>query len=114
MRNWRVGSITLGFTLLVFGISMLMSRITGFYTLLDVVLWWPVVLILLGIEILASLFLSKEKPSRVNFDGGSIFLITLLVVFALGVSVISHIAVSVLPEYMDTDISTEIIRRFFY
>ena len=101
MRNWRAGSITLGVMLVAFGVSMLAGKIWTSFTILDVVIWWPVVFILLGCEILASLFLSSDKPLKVKFDGGSIFLIGIVLVFAMGLSVVSY-AVGQLPNGIDT------------
>lgn len=91
MRSWRAGSITLGFALLTFGITMLISNFTGSYTILDIAKWWPVLLIILGCEVLASLFLSVEKPLKVKFDGGSIFLIAVIVAFSMAVSTIGFV-----------------------
>ena len=88
MRCWRAGSITLGLALLAFGITMLISNFSGAFTLLDIVQWWPVLLIVLGCEVLASLYLSGEKPLKVKFDGGSIFLIALIVAFSMAVSTV--------------------------
>jgi len=88
MRCWRAGSITLGLALLTFGITMLISNFFGAYTILDIVRWWPVLLIVLGCEVLASLFLSDEKPLKVKFDGGSIFLIAVILAFSMAVSTV--------------------------
>ncbi|HHV98392.1 MAG TPA: hypothetical protein GXX36_02260 [Clostridiaceae bacterium] len=88
MRCWRAGSITLGLALLAFGITMLVSNFTGVFTLLDIVRWWPVLLIVLGCEVLASLFLSADKPLKVKFDVGSVFLIAIIVAFSMAVSTV--------------------------
>lgn len=88
MRCWRAGAITLGLAFLGFGIAMLIGNFTGFYTILDVVHWWPVLLIVLGCEVLASVFLPGEKQFKVKYDGGSIFLIALIVAFCMAVSAV--------------------------
>ena len=68
---------------------MLISNFFGVYTILDIVRWWPVLLIVLGCEVLASLFLSSDKPLKVKFDGGSIFLIAVIIAFSMAVSTVS-------------------------
>jgi len=88
MRCWRAGSITLGLALLAFGIAMLICNFFGVYTILDIVMWWPVLLIVLGCEVLASLFLSGDKPLKVKFDGGSIFLIAVIIAFSMAASAV--------------------------
>ena len=86
MRSWLAGSITLGTALVAFGLSMLVSKVTGAFSITDVVVWWPVLLILLGCEVLAAVFFSDDKPMKIRFSGGSIFLITVLICFSLLVS----------------------------
>lgn len=91
MRSWRAGSITLGVALLAFGITMLVSNFSGTFTILDIAKWWPVLLIILGCEVLASLFLSGEKPLKVKLDGGSIFLIAVIVAFSMAASTVGFV-----------------------
>lgn len=101
MRSWRAGSITLGVALVSLGVSMLISKISGLFTLLDVARWWPILLIILGCEILASLFISGEKPLKVKFDRGSIFLTALILLFTMSLSTVSF-AVGLVPGGFDT------------
>jgi hypothetical protein len=79
MRQWRVGTISMGILLIVVGSICLLSNFTGSYIMIKTLLnWWPVVLILLGIEVLIySLFLKEDSP-RIRFDGFSIFIIMLI------------------------------------
>jgi uncharacterized membrane protein YcaP (DUF421 family) len=92
MRRWRVGSITLGLALIALGIGMLLSRILGTFSLADVAAWWPVLLIVLGAEVLLALFLSDEKLPKVVYDGGSIFLIALVLVFSMCIGAVDYVA----------------------
>ena len=86
MRSWLAGSITLGTALIALGISTLASKITDAFTLLDIVFWWPVLIIILGFEVLAAVFLSRKNPLNVRYSGGSIFLIALIICFSMFIS----------------------------
>lgn len=101
MRSWRAGSLTLGIVLMVFGITLVISNVSGAFTIFEVALWWPVVLILLGCEVLAALRFSDEKPPKVKFDGGSIFLMTLLLIFSIGISTVT-LSAHLVPGGVDT------------
>jgi hypothetical protein len=100
MRSWRTGSITLGISLVAFGVGMLISKFTAAFTLIDAIEWWPVLLILLGCEVLAAFFLADDKSQRIRFDGGSIFIIALMLVFCMAISSVYFLA-SLVPGGMD-------------
>jgi len=84
MSQWKVGSITLGLILIASGILVLISNILGVSFFEQIIIWWPAVLIVLGIEVLISFFLSQEQPSTVHYNGVSIFLIIILIFGMLG------------------------------
>ena len=92
MRSWFVGSITLGTALLAYGICMLAAKVTGALDLADVAAWWPVLLILLGFEVLAAVFIPREKPVRIKFCRGSVFLIGVMITFSMVVSAFIYAA----------------------
>lgn len=100
MRRWRAGSITLGLILISLGTGMLLSKLLGTFSIADVAAWWPVLLIVLGVEILSALFLSDEKPLRVVYDGGSIFLIALILVFSMCIMAVDYVA-GLIPGGLD-------------
>jgi hypothetical protein len=101
MRSWRAGTLTLGIILVVSGVTLVISKVSGAFTIFEVALWWPVVLILLGCEILVALRFSDEKPSKVKYDGGSIFLMTLILIFTIGISAVTF-AAHLVPGGTDT------------
>lgn len=81
MRQWRVGTLSMGLLLVFTGITLLLSH---FYlpAAIDLSLkWWPVVFILLGIEVLAQIYFRKSEPSYLKYDIFSIIII-LFIVFA--------------------------------
>ncbi|SHI88342.1 DUF4097 and DUF4098 domain-containing protein YvlB [Clostridium cavendishii DSM 21758] len=69
MKEWRVGRFTLALSLIVLGISLLTLLFKDNYIISIVVKLWPAIIIILGIEILVSSFLSKDK---MKFDVVSI------------------------------------------
>ena len=71
----RVGTLTLGLTLLCFGILYLLRIFIPQLDYRMVFEFWPVVLILLGIEILLSTI--RMTRVRIRYDGAAIFLIIL-------------------------------------
>ena len=92
-KERRVGTITVGLSLVAFGILFLIRNfIPGldYYTILSL---WPFVLISMGAEILMYRFFSDELQLRM--DGGAIFLLFMLGVFSFTMAVFEFVA-----EYM--------------
>jgi uncharacterized membrane protein HdeD (DUF308 family) len=79
-NNRRVGTLTLGIVLILMGgafLSHLILPELSFSVLLD---FWPVVLIILGIETLVSYWVNKEE--RLRYDGWSIVIMMTLIGFS--------------------------------
>ncbi|MEH7253311.1 DUF5668 domain-containing protein [Neobacillus niacini] len=79
MRTWRVGTFSMGASLVFLGLFLFLSRFMGFDLVHVMTAWWPVLLIVLGIEILLYLFFSRrqEKPI-LKYDVISILFVGLL------------------------------------
>lgn len=76
----RVGTVTFGLVLVVMGALCLLRL---FFPVLNYELifrLWPAVFICLGIEVLLS---SRSPERRIVYDGAAIFLLVLLVLFAM-------------------------------
>lgn len=87
MKNERrVGTFTLGLTLLVFGILFGLHLFFPALDYLTVFRFWPVVLIILGCEILYSCIVKKSVSFR--YDFAAVLMICLLMVFAMGMACI--------------------------
>lgn len=83
IRTHRVGTVTFGLVLVVMGVLFLLQMI---FPALDYVLifrLWPLIFISLGVEVL---FSSRRVEERVVYDGAAIFLLILLVLFAMGMA----------------------------
>ncbi|HHV65279.1 MAG TPA: DUF4097 domain-containing protein [Peptococcaceae bacterium] len=85
MRKWRVGTISMGILLIATGFLLILSELRGYNGAVLILRWWPVILIILGLEILAYLAFSKEDQPRIRLDGLSILLTILIILISAGV-----------------------------
>jgi len=85
MRRWRVGTISTGLLLIATGIILLVSEIQGFNGARVILRWWPVLLIVLGMEILAYVVFSREEQPKIKYDGLSIFLAIFIILLSTAV-----------------------------
>lgn len=88
MKGWRVGTLSMGVLLILVGALLLYGQLSGVSTIELIFNWWPVVLILLGIEVLTYVYLSRSEQPNVKYDGFSIFIIIFIIgttLFAYGI-----------------------------
>ncbi|WP_130837413.1 DUF2157 domain-containing protein [Lachnoclostridium sp. Marseille-P6806] len=76
----RVGGITLGLTLIVFGVLYLVSLVWEKLPVRFVMKLWPCVLILLGIEVLAA---NTKWKDSFRIDGAAVVMTALLLLFTM-------------------------------
>lgn len=79
VRTHRVGSITAGVSMIVFGSMFLIHLLAGVMSYTTIFSLWPVVLIGLGVE----LFLSNFVKKKIVYDKASIFLLITMALFAM-------------------------------
>lgn len=72
MKNRRVGTFTLGLSLIAFGIIFLIALFSKSFDYMAIIKFSPVILILLGIEIILGAILTKDD--KMKYDGLSIFM----------------------------------------
>ena len=82
-RIHRVGSVTAGASMVVFGILLLIHTVFDFIDYQMVFSMWPLILIGLGIELLLSNFSEK----RMVYDKGAVVLLMIMMFFAIGMAV---------------------------
>ena len=82
LKGRRVGTFTAGITLIVFGVLFILHTFIQTFNYTFIFSLWPVILILLGVEILISYIINKDEKLR--YDGGAIALIIILAFFAMG------------------------------
>lgn len=82
-REWRVGTLSMGILLIALGCTLFISQFKGWSSLQIIFKLWPIVLIMLGCEILGYLFFSRKETSIVKYDGFSIFIIILIILLSI-------------------------------
>ncbi|PDZ11215.1 exosporium protein E [Bacillus pseudomycoides] len=75
MRTWRVGTISMGISIITLGCFLLFSTIKGIQVFDNFTAWWPILFIVLGIEILLYVTFSKKEQPIIKYDIFSIFFI---------------------------------------
>lgn len=76
----RVGTLTLGISLVLFGILFLVHMILPAFSYETIFRLWPCMFIILGIEILLS---SRKDNVEFRYDKAAVFLVILLTMFAM-------------------------------
>lgn len=94
MRQWRVGTLTMGLLLVFSGIGLLYAQFDRTGVVDNIFKWWPVVFILLGIEVLVQNYLKKDEGSVLRYDIFSIIIVFLIVVSGLGLHTVSELGLS--------------------
>jgi len=84
----RVGSFTLGIALVAIGIAYLMHLFFPSLSYLMIIQAWPIIFVLLGIEIILSNLKTNETTPFV-YDKTAIFLTAVLILFSMGMGTLS-------------------------
>ncbi len=84
MRQRRVGTLTLGGILILYGILFLLHPIVAGITYHLIFELWPVVFLALGIEVLFSAIRFQDESFK--YDFGAIVILCLLLFFAMGMA----------------------------
>ncbi len=93
MKTHRVGTITFGCILIVLGVLLIVHLFVPELTYTAILNYWPVTLILLGIEILVANFRSEKETF--TYDGWSIVLMFLILGFTMCMGILDWILVNV-------------------
>jgi hypothetical protein len=72
-----MGTLTLGFLLIALGCSFILSKLGIIGSFVQILSWWPLAIILLGIEVLLGGFLFVDERCKLKFDGFSVLAILL-------------------------------------
>jgi len=94
MRQWRVGTISMGLVLICTGISLFYAKINSKAVYDTVVKWWPLVFVILGLEVLILSCSRKDKGSPLKYDLFSIFIILVIVFCGLGLYSLDSVGVT--------------------
>ena len=89
IKGRRVGTFTTGIILVMFGILFLLRLTSLNVDYLMIASLWPLVLVLLGIEIIVAYLINKDESMK--YDFASIFLIVMLSFFSMGMGCMEYI-----------------------
>jgi len=107
MRTWRVGSISMGASLLFLGIFLLLSQLLKWDSAYVLAGWWPVLLIVLGAEILVYLFLSKQEKPILKYDFLSIIFVAVIGTLGVGFTVLQATGLmGQMQSFFDSEVKT--------
>jgi len=89
MKQWRVGTFSMGISLIMAGVTLLISSWQGLSAFDTLIAWWPVVFVLIGIEILLFAVLSKTENRIVKYDVFSVLFVGLIGCLCLGYAMLA-------------------------
>lgn len=78
MRQWRVGTFSMGLSLVFLGVFLLLTQFFDWQIITVLKVWWPIILVILGMEILLYLFSSKQEKPYLSFDLFSIIIVGII------------------------------------
>mgnify|MGYP000927931412 CR=1 FL=1 len=84
IKNRRVGTLTAGISMIVFGGLFLLRLVIPAITIHLIASLWPIVLIFLGTEILIAYVCNKE--GQMKYDAGSVIIIIVLGIFSISMA----------------------------
>jgi len=85
MREWRVGTLSMGLLLMGSGIGLLYAQFNRIAVVDMTLKWWPLIFILLGVEVLVQYYFRKNEDSKIKYDVFSIFIILIIVLAGVAV-----------------------------
>lgn len=88
MRTRRVGSITCGILLIVFGVLFILHMLVPAITYTFIFRFWPLILVFLGLEIIISNV--KAGETIMKYDLGAIVLVFVLAMFSMGMGLVEY------------------------
>ncbi len=81
-KTRRVGTISVGLSMIVFGIMFLLCSVFGILSYRTVFAMWPAILVVLGLEILIYSF----WKGKLVYDKGSVFIMILMLFLSAGMA----------------------------
>lgn len=91
MRQWRVGTLSMGLLLVCTGLGLLYAQFNQLAVVDFSLKWWPVIFVLLGIEVLLQNYLKKDDNSKIKYDIFSVIIILMIVLTGLGLQTVNEL-----------------------
>ncbi|ULL19523.1 hypothetical protein DVH26_37000 [Paenibacillus sp. H1-7] len=89
MKKWRVGTLSMGLSLIVLGVILFMSQWNGLQAYDAFITWWPLIFVMLGLEIIVYLLFSKKENTVLHYDMMSLFFVGVLCIGCLGFTLLT-------------------------
>ena len=89
VKTHRVGTLTLGISLIAFGVLFLLRIFISSLTYAIILKLWHIIFILLGLEILIANFIQKNE--KLVYDSAAVVLTVILAFFAMIMSAIDYV-----------------------
>ncbi len=83
LRTRRVGSVTFGMTLILFGVLFLIHMVVPTLHYELIFQFWPLVFVLLGVEILVENHKSNAEKCKFVYDFPAILMLVIMLLFAM-------------------------------
>lgn len=81
LKGRRVGTFTAGLVLVIFGVLFLLRAVLPNMNYGEIITLWPIILILLGIEIIVSYIVNKDE--KIKYDAGAIMVVMTVSIFSM-------------------------------
>lgn len=91
MNQWKVGTLSMGLLLIALGVLLLGNTFWDISITQIIAYGWPIVLIILGIEVITYSFFKKDKP--IKFDIFSIIILILILIFTFTIYAVQEIGI---------------------
>lgn len=95
-KGRRVGTLTGGIILVVFGVMFLLRSLIPSINIFLIASLWPLILVSVGIEVIVACIIGKEE--KMQYDFSAIILVMILVFFAMGMGGVEFV-ITHLPEF---------------
>ncbi|HOB81692.1 MAG TPA: hypothetical protein PLJ33_05805 [Peptococcaceae bacterium] len=104
MKQRRVGTLSMGLLLIIAGAMLVYAQINAQNALELVLTWWPIILFMLGLEVLWAYYSAKDEKPKIKYDLLSIFIILFIIFTAVGIYTLNQVGVA---SYFTKMIATE-------
>ena len=89
-RTHRIGTITCGLVLVLYGILFLLRMALPFLNYGMIFELWPVILIFLGLELLIGCTGRRSEKRNFKYDFGSVLIILIMMVFSMIMAAVDY------------------------
>lgn len=108
MRTWRVGTISMGASLLILGIALLITNFINVSLSSILTSWWPFIFVVLGAEVLLYIWLQKSGKEMLKYDIFSIIIIGFLGTVGISFMILTQVGIT---DHIERIVSRELVTR---